>query len=271
MITRLGTASLAVLLAGLCAGNDGNDAVKDDRQLFQGEWVIDSAEFGGTKAANYKDLKLIVNGDEWNGLIGGKGFKFTTDATKRPKQFDLTRDFGGKKSTWMGIYEIEGNTLTICRSQGSAGERPNEFKAGPGIVFIDFKRAVSANADEDKPPPNEPPQLWRAAATEDDGNVVIQIARPMYEVPRKGVSAETMKWQNVKKVTLGESVRAFGVDGKSVEAKTVLKTLRQPKGVAVFVRFNEPLLDPDPFYLSMLREGTIVLVVAADAILDPIP
>ncbi len=41
--------------------------------------------------------------------------------------------------------------------------------------------------------------------------------------------------------------------------------------MAVFVRFYEPLLEPDPFYLNMLREGTLVFVVAADAISDPIP
>jgi hypothetical protein len=80
-----------------------------------------------------------------------------------------------------------------------------------------------------------------------------------------------MKWHDLKKVTLGKSVRAFGVDGKLVESMAVLEALRQPKGAAVFVRFYESLLDPDPFYLAMLCEGTIVFVVAADAILDPIP
>ena len=67
------------------------------------------------------------------------------------------------------------------------------------------------------------------------------------------------------------SDHAFGVDAKRVESKAVLEALRRPQGVAVFVRFYEPLLDPDPFYLAMLREDTIVFVVAADAILDPIP
>ncbi len=130
---------------------------------------------------------------------------------------------------------------------------------------------VSATADDDQPPPNKPPQLWRALAQEQDGKVVIQISRPQYEVPRKAVSAEAMKWHNLKQVTLGKSIRAFGVDGKSAESKAVLEAFRQPKGAAVFVRLYEPLLEPDPFYLAMLREGTIVFVVAADAILDPVP
>jgi hypothetical protein len=80
-----------------------------------------------------------------------------------------------------------------------------------------------------------------------------------------------MKWHDLKKVTLGKSVRAFGVHGKRVDSKAVLEALREPKGVAVFVQFYEPLIDPDPFYLAMLREDTIVIVVAADAIADPMP
>ncbi len=139
------------------------------------------------------------------------------------------------------------------------------------ILVLSVAFFVDAGTDDDKPPPNEPPHLWRASATKLDKKVVIQIARPKYQVPRKAVSAEAMKWHNLKKVTLGKSVRAFGVDGKRVGSKAVLEALQRPKGVAVFVRFYEPLLEPDPFYLKMLREGTIVFVVAADAISDPIP
>jgi hypothetical protein len=82
-----------------------------------------------------------------------------------------------------------------------------------------------------------------------------------------------MKWEYKRKVTLGQGIRAFGVNGKPVEPESVLKALTEPKGVAVFVRYYRPLIDPDPFYLALLREGTIVLVVAAEAIgpLVPVP
>ena len=149
------------------------------------------------------------------------------------------------------------------------GSRP----AMPASVlsFVVFLSIVSASAGEDIPPPNKPPELLRASATERNGKVVIQITRPRYKAPRKAVSAEAMKWQSLNKVILGESVHAFGVDGKRLKSKVVLRSLQQPAGVAVFVRFYEPLLDPDPFYLEMLREGIVVFVVAADALADPVP
>jgi len=136
---------------------------------------------------------------------------------------------------------------------------------------------VVAGAQEKLPPPNKSPQLWRASASLRDEKVVIQIARPEYEAPRKAVAAEVMKWDNLRTVTLGETVKAFGVDGKPLGPESVLKAIAKPKGVAVFVRFYRTksggLIDPDPFYLAMLREGTIVLVVAAEDIgpLPPLP
>jgi hypothetical protein len=113
--------------------------------------------------------------------------------------------------------------------------------------------------------------LWRASASERDGRVIVRIASPEYVAPRKAVPAEAMRWRELKPVAFGESAHAFGVDGRRLGSKAVLNALREPKGVAVFVRFNRPLLEPDRFYLAMLREGTIVLVVAAEAIADPIP
>ena len=129
----------------------------------------------------------------------------------------------------------------------------------------------AAEGHADKPPPNEPPQLWRASASEKGGKVLLQIAQPEYIEPRQADAAEAMRWRDLKVAELGEAVHAFGVDGKRMDAKAVLKGLAKPKGVAVFVRYQQPLLDPDPFYLGMLREGTVVLVVAAGAIFDPVP
>src|SRR5262249_43813012 len=127
------------------------------------------------------------------------------------------------------------------------------------------------SAQEKQPPPGEPPHLWRATAAQQDGKIVVQIAHQDYAEPRKSVPREAMQWVNWRPVTLGETVQAFGVDGKALDPKAVLKALGDPKLVAVIVRQHissrpRDLSDPEPSYLAMLREGTIVLIVTGDDI-----
>ena len=43
--------------------------------------------------------------------------------------------------TWRGIYTLEGDRLTFCRSRVPGGERPTAFTAGPGVVLIVYKRS----------------------------------------------------------------------------------------------------------------------------------
>jgi hypothetical protein len=129
------------------------------------------------------------------------------------------------------------------------------------------------NAQEKDAPPGQPPQLWLASASEQDGKVVIQIAKAEeraglggpggFEPGVKSLPATmVMKWSNLRKVTLGKTVHAFRVNGERAEPKSVLKALAKPKGVAVFVRTKESDPPrPDPFYLALLREDTLVLVV----------
>jgi hypothetical protein len=128
-----------------------------------------------------------------------------------------------------------------------------------------------ANAEDKQPPPGEPPQLWQASAVKQDGKIIIQIAHQEYVDLRKAVPREAMRWEKWRLVTLGETVRAFTVNGKAMEPKEVLKALAKPKLVAVFVRqhiTNRPrdLTDPEPKYLAMLREGTIVMIVTGSDI-----
>jgi hypothetical protein len=113
--------------------------------------------------------------------------------------------------------------------------------------------------------------LWQASAAKQGEKIVIQIAHQEYVDPRKPVSREAMQWENWRPVTLGETVRAFRANGKALEPGEVLKALAEPKLVAVFVRQHIPsqprdLSDPEPYYLAMLREGTIALIVTGSDI-----
>ena len=124
---------------------------------------------------------------------------------------------------------------------------------------------VPAGTAQDKPPPGPHPVLWLASATQQNGKVVVQISMPGLPPPPmdpKDKPAEGSVWVELRKVTLGKTVQALRINGERAEPKTVLKALAKPKGVAVFVRTkeNDPRR-PDPFYLALLRDDTLVLVV----------
>ena len=141
--------------------------------------------------------------------------------------------------------------------------------------FVGLLMIVQVGAGQESPaPPGHPPQLWLASASRQDGKVVIQIARarPKASNPKVHSAADVIVWDNLRKVTLGETVRAYGVDGEPLEAKAVLNKLANPRGVAVFVRiyqFDPP--EPPRFYLELLRKGTIVFVVDGGDVYDLAP
>ena len=140
MTARFAVVVSAILLTG---GVGAGEDKKDDKGRLQGEWTVVSAEFSGQKrdAGAIKRLKpLVIKGDEWTAPSGGT-FAFKIDPTKKPKQLDLYRQLGGKEMVWRGIYKIEGDALTFCRSAGPDGERPTEFKGGKGVALLVFKRA----------------------------------------------------------------------------------------------------------------------------------
>lgn len=138
MIARFAVASVVLLVGGFCIGDDK----KSDKDLLQGEWVVVSAEIAGRKAERLEGKKLVVKGDDWTPPTGGKiKMKFKLDDAKTPKHLDLVGDVDGNERTWPGIYKIEGNTFTFCRSAGPGGERPTEFKSGDGASLMVFKRA----------------------------------------------------------------------------------------------------------------------------------
>ena len=136
--------------------------------------------------------------------------------------------------------------------------------------------AQAVNAQQKQAHPGYPPTLLLASASQEDRKVIIQIAQagpvPPPEDGKRKPDAVMTEWVNLNKVTLGETVQAFGVDGERVGAKAVLKALAEPKGVAVFIgRDPKDPQAPPAFYRSLLREGTIILVVRGGDIYNPKP
>jgi hypothetical protein len=135
----------------------------------------------------------------------------------------------------------------------------------------------AGNSQENQDHPGYPPTILLASATEVGGKVVIQLSRPGPVPPsvdgkvKPGDRFKT-EWVPLRKVTLGETVQAFAVDGKPVEPKAVLKVLAKPKGVGVFMRnyANDPVTPP-AFYRDLFREGSLLLVANPGDLYNPKP
>ena len=113
---------------------------------FVGVWVqTGSCLNGGGRAP--------ADGSSWKFDAAGKaaifyrneaprdGVKFRLDPDAKPKTIDWICPWGN----WYGVYELEGDTLTVYLGKtGGEKGRNWEFKAGPGISVYSFKRSAAA-------------------------------------------------------------------------------------------------------------------------------
>jgi hypothetical protein len=140
----------------------------------------------------------------------------------------------------------------------------------PSLAALLFAALAAAQEKEkDTAPRGDSPRLLQAQASLVDGKVVIRIYNPVEQgagplVVGEGIQGSlpaytVMRWLEMRKLTLGKTVQAYRTDGKPADAEAVLKALAKPKGVAVFVRAKAA--KPEPFYLGLLREDTLALVV----------
>jgi uncharacterized protein (TIGR03067 family) len=131
-----------LLTASLLAQN----ADQKELDKLQGDWVAAALEVRGQKLPEetVKQYKLTIKGNQWTVSSNMKEDKITfkLDPSKDPKAIDLTYVGPlGKESNWLGIYKLEGDTLTMIRVPGIL-ERPKEFKTTPQVGQMSvWKRA----------------------------------------------------------------------------------------------------------------------------------
>jgi len=139
------------LLIGIAVGV-GAPGVKDPpkkEESIIGEWVGESMVRGGKVrpvpegGITFKftaEGKLIVN-------EGGRGERevgtFKVDSKKNPAELDLTPPPEKSDKPVLGIYKLDGDTLTICVSDDDGAVRPNKFESPDGtrIMLMTLKRA----------------------------------------------------------------------------------------------------------------------------------
>ena len=137
--------SLFTALA-LAAGAPGlKDAPKPAPSVV-GEWVAERRTFSGTETPPAGDaLRYVFAADGTYAVHRGPrkvyaDRKYATDPKKNPPTIDLdTEAVGGR--VVRGIYKVDGDTLTVCWSNGS-DPRPTAFEstaAKPTTLYV-FKR-----------------------------------------------------------------------------------------------------------------------------------
>jgi hypothetical protein len=92
------------------------------------------------------------------------------------------------------------------------------------------------------------------------------------KMPKGGdVFLQERHWSVLTTGTLGKDMRAYRTDGMAAAPQEVLKALRKPRGVAYFLGYNKGRpVQPDPFYLGMLKEGSIVLAFDRPELAPPV-
>jgi uncharacterized protein (TIGR03067 family) len=103
-------------------------------QELQGKWVVKSFEYNGSEVERlknaireFKDGKYSLTPKTGEAIEGA----VMLDATQSPKAIDL--DVNGR--VIKGIYELDGDTLTLCYNLAS-DERPSEFASKPDTGLI---------------------------------------------------------------------------------------------------------------------------------------
>lgn len=101
---------------------------KDDQAKLQGSWRVESLVVGGQTIKDSK-TRLTFAAEKLTRKEGDSVAEATykLDPTKDPKSIDIV-PAEGKEEAILGIYQLEGDTLTVCI--GAA--RPKAFAAPAG-------------------------------------------------------------------------------------------------------------------------------------------
>ena len=137
-------AMLALILStGFAFAAPVPKAKVQDEEAIQGQWkVVDLQHDGKPADKDYKKALATIDKEKFSVQGGGKqrdevmGYKI--DAGK--KQMDLTPPQGNPDAAAKGLYELDGDTLTIAIGMGNPGMRPTEVKPGLGIAYLKLQR-----------------------------------------------------------------------------------------------------------------------------------
>jgi uncharacterized protein (TIGR03067 family) len=145
---RLAPIPLSLLLLLPLGAARADDASKEQEKL-QGRWTATQFVANGREVPQDegKAITFAFDGEkirmEGPGGVGQREYTFKLDPAKKPKGIDMTIVDGPYKGDVVpGIYELDGDTLTLCLPNKPMTGRPAEFKSAQGsqLALFHLKR-----------------------------------------------------------------------------------------------------------------------------------
>lgn len=112
-------------------------AVRKEQKKLQGTWELVSMEMNGSVTAQPKGQTRLVIHDNNRATIRANGVQpaeevgIEFDPTTDPKTYRVDRKSEEGTRTTVGIYQLKGDTLRLCRT--TSGEKhPTDLSGGSG-------------------------------------------------------------------------------------------------------------------------------------------
>jgi uncharacterized protein (TIGR03067 family) len=124
------------LVTALCAADKPKADAKKELEKLQGTWVMVGLEVNG-EAVPEKKIKgttLVIKGDKYTVKVKDTKHEttFKIDPSKEPKAIDMYFPDGPNLPKLSeGVYELDGDTLKVCRNQTPGEARPTQVGSWP--------------------------------------------------------------------------------------------------------------------------------------------
>jgi uncharacterized protein (TIGR03067 family) len=147
-----------IVSAGLALGADPvrRNPIRGDLARFQGAWALVSVEIEGRQLPidGLKAAHLSIRGNNYTFQLDQTVWEFTVGVNESKKSIDLRIVKGPEEGkTYHGIYKLEGDFYTICRTTRPGKERPKAFTTQPesGLMMVVWRHVVRPPMEQKRP------------------------------------------------------------------------------------------------------------------------
>lgn len=244
--------------------------IDEETRRLRGTWDITAMIQDGTVVAQTEvrdwmaqDGRVVLKGQTLSFIQPDTNSRreliFTVNPSAEPKTIDIA---GGKKGTSLGIYRLEGETLTLCLGRGEGARRPTDFSATPGSdsLLVVLRREPGARpaavvTSEPAPEPKLPePKPAAARVTTDDKIRGLMMGAWGHQDDQKaetitfnpdGTFSTTRSWKRGFRKIFHEDSRSSGT-WKLKDGIVILTNTASTNPDAVFQVFSYRITDISP-------------------------